>query len=169
MKMLEQTLSRQRGMTLVELMVVVAVVGVLAAIAGVSYTKYIKSAKISKLEQYASEVAAAQEQYKSQNSGYLDLQGETYKQGVTGDTKTKWEKLLGFSKEALSPGIEIETMAGDSSATSCTICETVTPSFDRIWYAVRVTQDLDGKSSTDPTTLILHSELESPMLLNEGQ
>ncbi|MFP4596623.1 MAG: type IV pilin protein [Persicimonas sp.] len=169
MKALKVSLSQQRGMTLVELMIVVAVVGVLAAIGGVSYTKYIKSSKVAKLEQYAAEVATAQEQYKSQNSGYLDLDGATYTHSTTGDDEKRWEQLLGFSKDTLQETVEIDTIAGDSSDTSCNICEDVNPSFDRVWYAVRVTQDLDGDDGNDPTTVVLHSELENPMLFNEGQ
>lgn len=168
-----QDLAR-RGFTLVELMIVVAVIGVLAAIGGVSYVKYVKSAKITKLKQYAMEVATAQEQYKSQNANYLDLANKTYKKGVNSTDQKVWENLLGFSKPALfEQDIEVDTIAGapageGSSGVTCSICEGVTPSGRTIWYAVRVTQKL-GTSADKRTTVIMHSESETPMVLNEGE
>ncbi|MFW5965868.1 MAG: type IV pilin protein [Persicimonas sp.] len=158
MKRLVDTKRSPTGFTLVELMIVVAVVGVLAAIAGISYNKYIKSAKISKLEQYAAEVASAQEQYKAQNSDYLHIDDE-YE-----EDDEMWEELLGFSKNGLSDDITIETIAeGD-----CDDCEGAEPDTDQAWYAVIVKQDLNP-SESDDTTVILHNELEDPVILNEGK
>jgi prepilin-type N-terminal cleavage/methylation domain-containing protein len=151
-------------MTLIELMIVVAVIGILASIASVSYVKYIKSAKIGKLEQYAMEVASAQEQYKAQNSGYLDIE-DPYASG-----EALWEDLLGFQKQGLAgQNITVATEAGDSTSTACSICEGADPSFTGIWFAVAVTQDLDDDTNTDPTTVVYHNELEQPILLNENQ
>jgi type IV pilus assembly protein PilE len=165
MRLLQQGLKKRRGMTLIELMIVVAIIGILASLAGVAYVKYIKSAKIAKLEQYAMEVASAQEQYKSQNSGYLDLDGTPYAAG-----NAKWEQLLGFSKEGLAAqNIAVDTIAGDSSDSSCGICEGADPSFNSIWYAVRVTQDFDTNDTTTKTTLVMHPGLDEPILLNEGE
>lgn len=157
-----------RGFTLVELMIVVAIVGILAAVASVAYTKYLKSAKITKLKQYAMEVANAQEQYKSQNSGYLDIGDNSNNAYSEGDAK--WENLLGFSKKGLAAqNITIHTVAGDSTSTVCgDVCEGLEPDLTTIWYAVRVQQDFDT-DTTEKTTIVLTSEIESPMLFNEGE
>lgn len=165
MSPLKEAFSRPRGMTLVELMIVVAVVGILAGIGGVAYMKHIKTAKTAKLKQYAMEVASAQEQFKSQGSNYLDLSGTEYAE----DNK-RWEKVLGFSKRGLSDDIGIETEAGAGGET-CDLCTDngMNESIERIWYAVEVTQNMDGDSSTGPTTVLMTSELESPMILNEGE
>lgn len=168
MKRLGSELKKARGMTLVELMIVVAIIAVLAAIGGVSYTKYVTSAKIGKLKQYAMEVESAQQQYKSQNSGYYNLKGEEYKAGITGDPKKKWEQVLGFSHKGLESTVRINTLAGPP-LNACSICEGVVPDFTKIWYAVIVTQDMDGDASNDPTTIVLHNNIEQPMVLNEGQ
>ena len=155
-------LKRPSGFTLVELMIVVAIVGVLAAVAGVAYTKYTKSAKITKLKQYAMEVASGQEQYKSRNSAYLDA-------GEYSSNTTKFEKLLGFNQE-LEPETTIETRAGtgQSGDTCDSFCGGSDPPSGQIWYAVRVTKDLDSNQSED-TTVLYHNGLSNPVVLNEFQ
>lgn len=146
----------QRGFTLVELMIVVAVIGILAAIASVSYVKYIRSAEVGKLKQYASEVANAQEMYKSQNAGYLDV-STNYAEG-----NAVWEQVLGFSKKGLSnQGITIKTEAGDGSGTECTICSGANPDKTKIWYAVRVERNFGNET----VAIVLTSDLESPLEL----
>ncbi|MGM0557356.1 MAG: type IV pilin protein [Myxococcota bacterium] len=153
-------LSR-RGFTLVELMIVVAIIGVLAAIGSIAYTKYVKSAKITELKQYALEVAAGQEQYKSRNSAYLDA-GE-----YNTTNATKFEKLLGFDS-VLGPETTVETIAGGPSDDCGNFCAGSSPPAEQIWYAVRVEQDLDP-SETENTTVILHNGLQRPLVVNENK
>lgn len=54
---------RNKGFTLVELLIAVAIVGILAAIVIPSYTKYIVKAKRSAAESFIMSVANKQEQY----------------------------------------------------------------------------------------------------------
>ena len=165
MKLLNRQLSQPHGLTLVELMIVVAVVGILAAIGGVSYMKYIKSAKTGKLKQYAMEIANAQEQYKSQNSTYLDLNEDSpYTSG-----STVWEQLLGFKKEGLTEqDITVSSVAGSASEDCPTdTCGASPPDFTTIWFAVKVTQDMNPDEDDD-TTVIYYTGLPEPLLLNEG-
>lgn len=156
MKKLISQARSQGGFTLVELMIVVAVIGILASIASVSYVKYIRSAEVGKLKQYAMEVANAQEMYKSQNAGYLNVT-PNYAEG-----NAVWEQVLGFSKKGLSAqGITIETKAGDGSGAQCGICEGVIPDKNKIWFGVRVKRDFGNEI----TTIVMTNELESPIEL----
>lgn len=152
-----------RGFTLVELMIVVAIIGVLAAIGGVAYVKYVKSAKITQLKQYAMEVAGAQEQYKSRNSQYLDLQGTPYSK-----SEDKWTKLLGFS-QTVPDNVTIRTAAGTSGDTCpAAVCGTGGKTFSSLWYAVSVEQDLNPDSSEE-TTVRFDSELANTLVFFEGE
>jgi prepilin-type N-terminal cleavage/methylation domain-containing protein len=166
MSHIERALKHRRGMTLVELMIVVAVIAVLAAIGSMSYTKYVKSAKIGQLEQFAMEVANAQEQYRSHNSKFLG-----YEDSISyASDEDLFVDILGFSKPNLAEqDITVETESGPSgTGVTCGICEGVGPDDpESMWYAVRVTQDLTT-SEDDDTTIIIHSELSRPMRLNEG-
>nr|WP_275096391.1 type IV pilin protein [Sedimenticola hydrogenitrophicus] len=54
---------RNRGFTLIELMIVVAIVGILAAIAYPSYTNYVLRVNRSETQQFMLEIANAEEQY----------------------------------------------------------------------------------------------------------
>lgn len=166
----------RRGMTLVELMIVVAVIGVLATIASVSYSKYVKSAKVTKLKQYAMDVARGQEQYRSRQNAYYPIGGGnlTLDKNTTGNDANIWKQILEFN-HALEPNITIETESGVGGA--CNICEGIDPILsengsDVAWYAVRVRQPLNPANEANlnaQTAIILHSDLLQPVVLREGQ
>lgn len=54
---------KNKGFSLIELLIVIAIVAILAAIAYPSYTSFIEDSKRSRVQQFMLEVASRQEQY----------------------------------------------------------------------------------------------------------
>lgn len=166
--------SAPRGMTLIELMVVVAIVGILAAIGGAAYMNQLKQGKITSLKQRAMEVAQLQQDYRARNGRYITLKDNPYYPSGNQDAKDKWEQALGFRHESLANlSVEIRTQGGVGG--SCDICPSGTEpdttddnGNDTSWYAVTAKQDLNP-SSSEMTTVVMHSDIESPIVINEGE
>lgn len=65
-------IARQRGFTLVELMVVIVIVALLAAIAVPLYTNYVKDARRSEAAGALAAVATAEQTYYQRNGAYAN-------------------------------------------------------------------------------------------------
>jgi len=65
-------MKMKKGLTLLEVMIVVAIIGILAAIAIPSYTKYVKRAKRAEAFNALMTIHAAQEMYKAEHGVYTD-------------------------------------------------------------------------------------------------
>jgi type IV pilus assembly protein PilE len=68
---LERRMNKQRGVTLLELMIVVVVIGILVAIGYPSYTKQVQRTKRAECAGGLVQLANAMERYFSQNNSYL--------------------------------------------------------------------------------------------------
>lgn len=88
-------MARQRGFTLLELMVVVAIVGVLAIIAVVSYKGYMRKARLQEGIAFLMDLKLKQETYFSAYSQYVDT-------GV--DANDFYPSGAGFKPEDLPVG-----------------------------------------------------------------
>ena len=153
-----------KGVTLVELMIVVAIIGILASIASVAYTRYIKTGKIQRLEQIALDVASGQERYRSRNNAYFPTNGV---QLDYAGNKSAFENLLDFTTP-VPEGVIVEVDAWGGTVNSCGICEGTVGDFTKQGFGVRVQQDLNS-NSTESTTVVMTNTLATPIVLYEGE
>lgn len=68
--------ARQRGFTLIEILIAVAIVGILAAVAIPSYSHYLIDARRTDAISFLVEVAGEQQRYFTENNQYADSMKE---------------------------------------------------------------------------------------------
>src|ERR1700744_2833170 len=85
---------RQRGFTLIEMMVVVMLVGVLAFIATLSYRRWVLNSRINEGQSMLQNIRIAEESFRSENTVYLQTEPgltTTYPSTTPpGSKKTAW-------------------------------------------------------------------------------
>lgn len=79
---------KNKGFTLIEVMIVVAIVGILAAIAYPSYDEYVKRGNRSEGMAQLNDIAARQERYYAQNNQYITASADLAKLGLKVSSST---------------------------------------------------------------------------------
>src|SRR5690606_16165613 len=105
---------RVRGMTLVEVMVVVVIVGVLSSLAIYGVSRYIRSAESSEAYAVINAIRGAQEVYRQDTFQYLDVSagdfGTTHPTGVPSNSKQGWGGTLGVAGQNFRLlGVEVDS------------------------------------------------------------
>ncbi len=75
-------MTRSKGFTLIELMIVVGIVGILAAIAYPNYMEYIQRGNRSEGQALLNDAAASQERFFAQNNTYVTSQANIARLGL---------------------------------------------------------------------------------------
>jgi prepilin-type N-terminal cleavage/methylation domain-containing protein len=94
---------RERGYTLIELMITVVIVGILATIGVVGYRRWTRSAHVAEAQNMVANIRAAEDAFFAENGGYLDVSGTlgkgySYPSANPGASKTQWGALCGTCK-----------------------------------------------------------------------
>jgi type IV pilus assembly protein PilA len=84
-----------RGVTLVELLIVVAMIGVLSAVAILGYRRYVHSAQSAEARVVMGMIRTGEESYRQDTNSYLGCSGTLatyYPNTAPDDTRTVWEQ-----------------------------------------------------------------------------
>jgi type IV pilus assembly protein PilA len=182
--------KRQRGFTLIEMMVVVVIVGILATLAVVGYRKLVQSSHLSEATNMVQSIRVAQEAYHSETQQYADISGSldsSWCPRPTPDGKhvtawggssacgTAWSVLtvhvdgpvlFGYATKAGPAGSNPAALPSDISGKID--LTSVTPSPTE-WYIVTAMCDLDADNSPPNTYVATTSWLNQVFTFNDGQ
>ena len=154
-------ISKQRGFTLLEVMVVVIIIGILAAIAYPSYLRYVRDAR---LQNAKTELALAQnmlEKYYAQNSSFRK----------SGSPTVYPDEIL-TNIQGNNVFFNIDFYTEDNAGTGLT-CNPATASNDQYClYAAPIKSTNDGETRfifTDATGVIQECERDSASIDDDGE
>lgn len=118
---------RQKGFTLIELMITVVIIGILASIAYPSYQEFVKRGNRTEGQAFLNEVAARQERYYAQNNEYVTSDADIGKLNLKGGNKSETEKyVLSLGSSASDGGYTLTATQqfGDSACGNLTLTAT---------------------------------------------
>ena len=96
-----------RGLTLIEMMVVVAIIGILALLAIVGYRRWVRSSYVAEANDVVTNIRSSEESFLAENGAYLDVtgclgDGCTYPLQHPGSSKTAWGGPCGWCTKPAS-------------------------------------------------------------------
>ena len=157
--------TSQRGLTMVELMIVVVIIGILATIASVTVKKYIASSKAGEASHMITQIKAAEETYKDETFIYLNVTtGLSAKSDFYPNNPSPGEYKMNFAGEGsgaanwVTLGVredapvrfvyacvaDVSTVKPASLGDDITVANWPTAALGKPWYIVKARADLDG-------------------------
>lgn len=81
-------MKKNKGFTLIEVMIVVAIIGILAAISYPSYQEYVNRGNRAEGQAFLHDIAARQERFFSQNNSYITAASDVARLGGRATSET---------------------------------------------------------------------------------
>jgi prepilin-type N-terminal cleavage/methylation domain-containing protein len=176
MPVLAHVRPRSRGFTLIELAIVVVLIGILSLLAGVAYRKWVLNSYINEATEMLSNIRNAEETFRSENGGYLDVSGgltTLYPAATpTGNVKTAWGAACSACKAPwtsinVAPSAPVRfgyAVTADNSTTTSPTGITAddkavntTSLVGQPWYAAVAVCDVNSDGATPNTTIYVLS------------
>lgn len=169
--------NHRRGMTLVELMIVVAILGILASVAGVAFFRQIKRAKITKLEVLATKAASGQtdalrgQYFPPANGATANITFDGELDQGNANKKKQFSTFLKIAASDVEPGQILTVITGAANTTcghECCADVGFTQNQETRWYVTCASQNLDNDPGTPPTRAVKLSTQKNVIIANEG-
>ena len=96
-------MKREKGLTLIELMIVVIIVGILAAVAIPVYTSYVQRARRADAKTALLQVRGAQETWRAEKGCYAQDAVDCFGNALAGSAETKLTNTMGVSPTVITP------------------------------------------------------------------
>ncbi len=156
--------SASRGMSLVELMIVVVILGVLAGIAGISYSVYIRRSRAQEATTQLATIASRQQAYRSEFSVYCSAGASSGSPPTSLGVTNAWPTTAAGQPADFSSGVPAEwlqlgyrplgfvryryvALAGLPSNAPPGVSSWSTSPNQDLWYVLEAYGNLDGDST----------------------
>jgi Tfp pilus assembly protein PilE len=165
-------------------MFVITLVGVLAVIATVAYRKWVRSSYIGEAHNMLGNIRTAEEAFRAENTGYLDVSGNLttlYPPGThTASKATQWDSttpgwaaLNVYASAPVRFGYAVIANNDLVTAPPATVTNNGTavnlaPMTGKPWFVATAVCDIDNDPATPDTTLFAVSGTNLIFVNNEG-